>query len=354
MSDTPAFSAPTYSDIEPQDIDWLWPGMIPLGKVTLLAGSKGTGKTTLALEIAARVTRGQCLPGGNETAEGEVMFWSDEDATHDTLRPRFEEAGGDLSRIRDLREGTVPTEFGRAPFNPKDPKHLQWLGEEIRRSNVKLIVFDPVRVLLPMDNNRDQLVREALQVFIELATKFNVAVLAITHYGKGKEGRDGLSRVLGSSAITALARSVLAISTLPSPPEGFDRAVFRVGGNFAVNRGGYSFTLDQDSEAGVGHRQRIRWGGEHTLSIEEVFEAKEAERNEPGGNKYAVVRRLLGILAQGPKTAADVLQALDGHPEATVQRWATHIGIEKRRDSQAGRSVWSLPGDTRPLTDQIG
>jgi putative DNA primase/helicase len=191
----------------PEAVRWLWDGWLARGKLHLLAGAPGTGKTTLAVSIAATVSGGARWPDGAAGEAGDVLIWSGEDSVADTLLPRLLVAGGNPKRVHFV-DGV--REHGKArPFDPAiDMPAL--VAEARLLSNLKLIVLDPVVAAVAGDSHKNTETRRGLQPVVDLAGQLDCALLGITHLSKNTSGREPLERVAGSIAFGAVARVVLA------------------------------------------------------------------------------------------------------------------------------------------------
>lgn len=188
------------SEIEAQEVDWLWRGWLPKGMVSLMAGDPSAGKTFLALGIAAAVTRGDPLPGDTGAQDpGAVMFVSFEDAPQYTLVPRAERLGADPERLYFTELGDSPT-----------AAEIESLDSEILAvPDLRLVVIDPVGSYIggATDTGRDAAVREALKPTVELASRHGISVLLLAHLNKGDA--KSLYRVTGSIAFVGIARTTL-------------------------------------------------------------------------------------------------------------------------------------------------
>ena len=194
------------ADIKPQAIDWLWPGWLPAGKLTILAGAAGTGKTTLALAVGALVTAGGRWPDGSTSArKGNVLIWSSEDVADDTLVPRLIASGADLGRCHFI-DG-ISQHGESVPFDPsQDIPELHRAVEKM--GGVALLLIDPIVSAVAGDMHRANDVRRSLQAIVDFADAHGCAVIGITHFAKGGAGKAPQDRVIGSQAFGALARMV--------------------------------------------------------------------------------------------------------------------------------------------------
>lgn len=194
------------SDIVPEPIAWFWNGWLAAGKMHIFGGAPGTGKTTIALALAATMSNGGLWPDGSRSPVGNVVMWSGEDDPTDTLVPRLLLAGADMERIRfvsGVRDGDT-----RRSFDPaRDMEPLRRSLEAI--SDVCMLIVDPIVSAIAGDSHRNAETRRDLQPLADLAASMRCVLLGITHFSKGTGGRDPVERLTGSLAFGALARVVL-------------------------------------------------------------------------------------------------------------------------------------------------
>lgn len=202
------------ADVKPERVEWLWQNRIPLGKVTVLDGDPGLGKSTLTLDLAARASRGSAMPvesAGREPAG--VVLLTGEDGIADTIRPRLEAAGADLKRIVVL---TAVRDAEGRPQAPMLPNHVTALREATRRVGARLVVVDPLMAFLSgrVDSHRDQDVRGALRELAEMAESAGAAVVIVRHLNKTQGGHP-IYRGGGSIGIIGAARAALLVAPNP-------------------------------------------------------------------------------------------------------------------------------------------
>lgn len=197
--------------IKVEPVRWLWEGWLARGKLHIMAGAPGTGKTTLALAIAATVTSGGRWPDSSRAEVGAVLIWSGEDDPSDTLAPRLLAMAANMARVHFV--GSVAAGEGRRPFDPAtDMRALMARAAEI--GDVRLLIVDPIVNAVAVDSHKNTEVRRALAPIVELASTLDCAALGISHFSKGTAGRDPVERVTGSLAFGALPRVVLATARI--------------------------------------------------------------------------------------------------------------------------------------------
>ncbi|MCJ2185224.1 AAA family ATPase [Novosphingobium beihaiensis] len=206
-------------------IDWLWPGWIPKGYITLFAGETGAGKSTVLADITARVTSGASWPGEALDASrepGRVLWLGSEDSIEEMTVPRLSACGAELSRIIEIQG--VQIDGQRSAFSMQDDLQAvaRWL--EFSRDEgqpFSMLVIDPVTSYLPgqklrkVDLNDAGQLRSILEPWLRLAQDFNIAIVCVTHFAKDTT-RAMLHRVLGSAAFAQTCRSLCAVIERPA------------------------------------------------------------------------------------------------------------------------------------------
>ena len=248
------------ASLRPEPIRWLWPGWLARGKLHVLAGAPGTGKTTIALDLAASVTAGRALPSGFRPQRGSVLIWSGEDDPADTLVPRLLAAGADLTRVRFV--GDTREDGERRPFDPA--RDVDLLAAAVAGvDDVALLIVDPLVSAVPGDSHKNAEVRRGLAPLVDLAARLDAALVGITHYSKGTQGREPLERVSGSLAFGALARVVFG-TVRQQAEEGEPQRMLlaRCKSNIGPDGGGFTYAFEQAelrAHPGV-EASRIVWG----------------------------------------------------------------------------------------------
>lgn len=245
------------ANLTPEPVQWLWPDWLALGKLHLLAGAPGQGKTTIAMGMAATVTIGGRWPDGSCCEAGNVLIWSGEDDYTDTLLPRLIAAGADRNRVFFV-DGTRTGNAVR-PFDPSTD--MRTLNEAIQQIGcVRLIVIDPISTAVAGDSHKNSEVRRGLQPLVDLATNINAALLGITHLSKGGQGADPAQRVIGSIAFTAVARVVLVAARVKGEDGADKRILARSKSNIGPDNGGFEYHMAQVEALPGIDASRIEWG----------------------------------------------------------------------------------------------
>jgi len=333
------------SDVETERLAWLWCGWLALGKISVLDGDPGLGKSATTLDIAARVSTGRPFPDGSEceTGAGGVVILSAEDGLADTIKPRLEAAGADTSRISSL--GTVWEGRGerRHERTLSLPEDIPLIEREVRRVEAKLVIVDPLMAFLPkkIDAHKDQDVRRALAPFASMAERTAVAVQVVRHLSKS-EGTSPIYRGGGSIGIIGAARMGALVAKDPKDEEG--RVLAPTKNNLAGHPKSLLYGLEEADNGAV----RVIWAGESEYSASELLQSVRVDRADARREAEAFLETLL---ADGPVPKATVeeeAKAANISP-GTVRRAKTSLGVIAERENQvggergAGRWVWKLP-----------
>ena len=302
-------------------MQWLWEPYIPFGKLTIIQGDPGEGKTTLALRLAAACSTGRPLPGMAPLKPFSVIYQSAEDGMGDTIKPRLMEAGADLNRILSILEEKNP---------------LSLLDERIEKAivenNARLLILDPIQGYLGshVDINRANEIRSVLKSISAVAERTGCAIVLIGHLNKAK-GSSSAYRGLGSIDFRATARSVLLIGRLKSDQN--VRVIVHDKSSLAPEGKSRAF--------GLGDAEGFRWLDGHAgITSEELLCGFTAE------TKTAAAEELIRSMLAGGREimAEEVFRTADGK------------GISRRTVNEAKKAIpdivtkksgkcwfWSLP-----------
>ncbi|HUR21063.1 MAG TPA: AAA family ATPase, partial [Vicinamibacterales bacterium] len=343
------------SDVQPESVSWLWPGHVPEGKLVILGGPPGTGKTTLALSIAAAVTSGGRWPDGSRAPIGSVVIWSGEDDNADTINPRLRLAGADMARVFTI-EG-VHERGQSVAFDPATDIDL--LREALRNvpGPVRLMVIDPIVSAVSGDGHKNGDVRRGLQPLVDLAGEFHCALIGVTHFSKGTAGRDPVERITGSVAFGALARVVLlAAKQEEDPDRPARRVLLRAKSNCGPDGGGFVYDLQQAELPGFPGivNSRVLWGAAIEGTARELLAETEPEANGERSFREEIRDWLTAELEGGPKPARTILAEATaaGFARRTVERVKGEMGVRSVRNDFAGGWAWALPQERQDRQDR--
>jgi hypothetical protein len=345
------------SDLTPEKLAWIWPGRIPEGKLVLLGGPPGLGKSQLTAFIAAIVSNGSDWPCREGSApQGNVIFMSAEDGIEDTIVPRLMAAGADLTRVRIVAAATKTDGTGRKTFSLKTDVDL--LEELARKTgSVRVIIVDPISAYMGgADGNGNVETREVLEPLAEMANRLKIAVVAVTHLNKGGTGnQNALNRFAGSIAFVAAARAAFAV--IEDPDDGERRLLLQAKSNLGKKCEGLAFRLEQRLVAGDIVSSNIMFEGEYvSASIDEALNASECRGGEKHISKEEAANFLRTVLAGG---ALPVLQIQSEAREAGLlgpespisqnkafRSARKDLGVAPQRQGGTGAKgqwVWGLP-----------
>jgi putative DNA primase/helicase len=324
------------SDVQPEKLIWVWPGRIPEGKLVLLGGPPGLGKSQLTAFLAATISNGGDWPcNEGSTAVGNVIFMSAEDGIEDTIVPRLIAAGANRDRVYIVASATKPDGTGRKTFSLKtDVDLLEAKAKEI--ADVRLIIVDPISAYMGgSDGNGNVETREVLEPLAEMANRLHIAVVAVTHLNKGGGGgnQTALNRFSGSIAFIAAARAAFAV--LEDPENDERRFLLQAKNNLGPKCKGLVFRMEQRAVSeGIISSNIIFFENEQvSQSIDEALTASEKRGGEGGqtSGKEDAAEFLTEVLAAGP---VDVLEV------ETLARSAGLLGDNKRiRENKSFRAA---------------
>jgi AAA domain-containing protein len=334
------------STVTPRCVLWFWPQRIALGKLTIIAGEPGLGKSYLSMWLIAQATTGRPWPGetnGTLNIPGSAVLLSAEDDLEDTIAPRLTAAGADLQKVVALQgvEFTSEQKLQERCFSLE--RDLPALEQAIdNKPDCRLVVVDPVSAYTgKTDSHKNAEVRGLLAPLSELAARKRVAVVAITHLNKSS-GKNAAERVTGSGAFVAAARAAWIVSRDKNCDH--DRKLFLpIKNNLAKDNDGLAFRLLQspsNSEIAI-----VNWeeGAVETTADEAV-----SENGEDSQSALEKCREWLAtFLYSGRQTASDVeaMSVRAGLSWKTIKNAAHQLRVKKVRVrfGADGKSYWELP-----------
>jgi putative DNA primase/helicase len=342
MDDT--FCVQAVSEVTAQSVAWLWAQRLALGKLAILDGDPGLGKSLLALDLCARLSTGRPFPDGSVgPGPGNALVLNAEDGVADTLRPRLETLGADLSRVAVVgRRG----EGGCALL--RLPAQLGVLDAALARTQARLLVLDPIVALLDPGilSASDQSVRQALAPLAALAERHACAVLLIRHLNKSGDAHS-VYRGGGSIGFVSACRSAWLVARDPQEPA---RCVLaQVKNNLAPPQPSLAYTV-QGQLAGP---PQLSWLGLSPWNADRLLGegARPPAAMTPRDRARAF---LAGLLETGPQTSRDIWTAAqkEGLTERTLERAKRELEVRSVRAWAKGQrlSYWLLPSQRLPDT----
>ena len=260
------------ADVEAKPLEWLWPGLIPIGKLTLFSGDPGLGKSFVTVDMASRVSRGKQWPvslGGQLVSQpaGSVVLLACEDDVEDTVRPRLDRANANVSRIHVI--DCVQVEDSTKGFAlDVDLPLLEVMVENI--GDVRLLIIDPISAYCGnVDSHKNADVRGILMPLVALAAKHRFAIVAINHLTKG--GGKAVYRSLGSIAFAAAAR--VGLNFYKDPDDENRRLILVTKMNLAKEADGLAYSI----EGGVGEVGSVRWSADAVKVTADELQARETD-----------------------------------------------------------------------------
>lgn len=333
-------------DVPDENPDWLWEGWLCKSVLHILAGVPGAGKTTLALDMAATISRGGKWPDGTTCEPQNVLFFTTEDSLSMTIRPRLRLAGADLSKIAFVQDELANKNKKEKYFDPS--RHMPILEHALKQiGNFGLVIIDPVVSAIAGDHNKNEDVRRGLAPLVALAKNTGAAILGITHFGKGKDGKDPNERILGSTAFTGVSR--ITMCAIQETDENGDRirTLVRSKANITADTGGYRYAVCSGSLPGIHSTTHIRWGEFVEGTASDIVESADQTAEERGAVGEAK-EFLRDFLADGPRQSKSVEQeaAKAGITRNMLRKAKISLKIKVRRGGGlggAGHWYWSLP-----------
>ena len=315
--------------VEVEKIDWLLYPFIPFGKVTIVQGDPGEGKTTMVLQIIAKLTKGEAvLPSGSDEPALEaktvdlepvnVIYQTAEDGLGDTIKPRLLSAGADCSRVMVIDDNDQALTMMDAR-----------LEEAIIKTKARLVVLDPIQGFLgaAVDMHRANEIRPLMKRVAVLAEKYHCAIILIGHMNKNSNGKSSY-RGLGSIDFQAAARSVLIVGRIKDEPE--IRVVCHVKSSLAPEGKSIAFRLDKDTG--------FEWIGEYDISADDLLSG-----DNRGKKIHAAKEFLQEVLASGSVAQTKVAEEAESRGIKKKTLWNAKKELEINSVKIGNQWFWMLP-----------
>lgn len=305
------------SDVELTPVDWLWKPYLPFGKLSVLQGNPGEGKTYFAMHLAAACTNGKLLPNMERIEPFNVIYQTAEDGLGDTVKPRLIEAGADLDRVLVIDDSEVQLTLSD-----------ERIEKAIIENNAKLVIIDPIQAYLgaDVDMNRANEVRPIFMRLGQVAQRTGCAILLIGHLNKAA-GMQSLQRGLGSIDIAAAVRSVLFIGKLKHDPT--MRILTHEKSSLAPP--GVSLAFSLGDEGG------FRWVGEYDITADEMLSGIEPQRETKTQQAKDLICTLLAGGKQVLSEDIDKAALERGIPGRTVRDAKRELGDALKSKIVEGR-----------------
>ena len=307
------------SDIEAQEIEWLWYPYIAYGKLAIVQGDPGDGKTTLILNLAAKLTKGEGLDENMKVTEPmNVIYQTAEDGLADTVKPRLLQAGADCERVLVIDESE---------------KSLSMLDERIEealiRTGARVLILDPIQAYLGSgtDMNRANEVRNMTKRLAALAEKYKCAIILIGHMNKAA-GNKAAYRGMGSIDFYAVARSVLLVGRVEGEPN--IRAMVQIKNNLAEFGHAKAFRLSEEG---------FRWLGDYEITADEVLGGYAPKINKLEQAKD-LLRELSKELEKVESNSVYDMAKEQNISKRTLENAKREMGIRAKREN--GSWYWPL------------
>ena len=327
--DEPNLKLINMEQVEVEKIDWLLYPFIPFGKVTIVQGDPGEGKTTMVLQIIAKLTKGEAvLPSGSDEPALEaktvdlepvnVIYQTAEDGLGDTIKPRLLSAGADCSRVMVIDDNDQALTMMDAR-----------LEEAIIKTKARLVVLDPIQGFLgaAVDMHRANEIRPLMKRVAVLAEKYHCAIILIGHMNKNSNGKSSY-RGLGSIDFQAAARSVLIVGRIKDEPE--IRVVCHVKSSLAPEGKSIAFRLDKDTG--------FEWIGEYDISADDLLSG-----DNRGQKIHAAKEFLQEVLASGSVAQTKVAEEAESRGIKKKTLWNAKKELEIESVKIGNQWFWMLP-----------
>ena len=327
--DEPNLKLINMEQVEVEKIDWLLYPFIPFGKVTIVQGDPGEGKTTMVLQIIAKLTKGEAvLPSGSDEPALEektmdlepvnVIYQTAEDGLGDTIKPRLLSAGADCSRVMVIDDNDQALTMMDAR-----------LEEAIIKTNARLVVLDPIQGFLgtAVDMHRANEIRPLMKRVAVLAEKYHCAIILIGHMNKNSNGKSSY-RGLGSIDFQAAARSVLIVGRIKDEPE--IRVVCHVKSSLAPEGKSIAFRLDKDTG--------FEWIGEYDISADDLLSG-----DNRGQKIHEAKEFLKEILVSGSVAQTKVAEEAESRGIKKKTLWNAKKELEIESVKIGNQWFWMLP-----------
>ncbi|MCL2860952.1 MAG: AAA family ATPase [Firmicutes bacterium] len=317
-----------YDSVNSRDVDWLWYPYIPYGKITIIQGDPGDGKTTFVLNLVALLTQGKSLSQTDSEKEAIVAIYQNaEDGIEDTIKPRLESVGADCSKVAYL-------EYDGKPITLSDDR----IEQAIVNSGAKLLVLDPLQAFMGnADMNRATDVRALMQKLAKIADRTGCAVVLVGHMNKATAGK-GIYRSLGSIDLIAAARSALLVGKVKDNES--VRAVVHIKSNLAPQGKPIAFELSENYE--------FRFIEDYEITQDELLGESASFDDGKIGNAAKIISN---ILKDKQVLASEVIGACKNSGLSTRTIYSAKNKLGVRSTKIDSRWVWEIESEGESFED---
>ncbi len=305
-------------DVKCENVEWLWYPFIPYGKITIIQGDPGEGKTTLVLQIIAKLTKGDAIINGESKEPINIIYQTAEDGLSDTIKPRLVAANADCSKV-------LVIDDRETPLTMLDVR----LEKAISETGARLVVLDPIQGFLgaDVDMHRANEIRPVMKHIAEIAEKYRCAVILVGHMNKCNMGKSAY-RGLGSIDFQAAARSVLIVGRIKNEPE--IRVVCQIKNSLAPEAKSIAFRLSE--------KNGFEWIGEYDVSADDLLAA------DNRGQKLKEAKEFLKeILKSGSMTQKEISEEAENHGIKNKTLWNAKSDLKIESIKIGNQWFWMLP-----------
>ena len=328
--ETEKISLVCFDDVEEKEIEWLYQPYVPRGKITLCAAYPGTGKTYLLCYMASCVSKGaqffNIVPF--DTKPENVIYLTSEDDLGDTIKQRLRVCGADMKRVYSVIDSGATLTF--------DSPQIEEIIKQIRPA---LLIFDPFQSYIGEDVelNAANKTRAKLNSIVDLAERYNVAVVLICHFNKNQKG-DAITRIIGSTDIVGASRSYIALGKVPDE----DGVKYMSHEKSSLEKRGKTILFEINPAEGG-----IKYLGENNMTMDDYTKQQSENRRRAAPAVEAAKQFIINQMQEGKRAAKEIktLAVANKISERTLDRARKELSIQCKQEGFGGQYYWLLPSD---------
>src|SRR5574341_1065719 len=330
--------------VESKPIDWLWPNRLARGKLTMLAGHGGKGKSQIYTSFAATLSRGLPWPDGQSCNHpGSTIILNAEDGPEDTIKPRLLAAGADCSKVFLARDYIPEAQSSLKPRLPNLAMDLTLLEKTLAEiTDLRLIVLDPLMSFTGRgDSAKESEVRAILSPFCMMLERLNIACLGLMHFNKKTDVEQALMRILGSVAFSALPRMIYVAGNPNDDEDTHEFALAKSNiGPFPMPA--LTYRMEPITLPDGIQTCRIAWGAEAVSRADDVVKHRSRYQKADVSRATQYITDQLRDAAQRAQDLFDHASEL-GISERSLRNAAKELHVQLKREGFGGPVWWSLP-----------